>query len=89
MNCVHFNLCITCITHRLIHVIALKGWGGDFHWEEGRIFMAKTPLLGHKNSKLSLKNLHIIIVKWSALLLTSDKNQGHARKCEIYEIYNN
>ena len=41
--------------------------------------MAKTPLLGHKNSKMSLKNLHII----------SDKNQGHARICEIYEIYNN
>ena len=51
--------------------------------------MAKTPWLGHKNSKMSLKNLHIIIVKWFALLLTSDKNQGHARKCEIYEIYNN
>ena len=55
--------------------------GGDLH--------GKTPLLGHKNSKMSLKNLHIIIVKWSALLLTSDKNQGHARICEIYEIYNN
>ena len=52
--------------------------------------MAKTPLLGHKNSKMSLRNLHIIIiVKWSALLLTTDKNQGHARICEIYEIYNN
>ena len=55
----------------------------------GGIFMAKTPLLGHKNSKMSLKSLHIIIVKWSALLLTTDKNQGHARICEIYEIYNN
>ena len=65
-----------------------EGMGGNFIGR-GRIFMAKTPLLGHKNSKMSLKNLHIIIVKWSALLLTSDKNQGHARKCEIYEIYNN
>ena len=51
--------------------------------------MAKTTLLGHKNSKMSLKKLHIIIVKRSALLLTTDKNQGHARICEIYEIYNN
>ena len=60
---------------------------GDFHWGGG--LHGKTPLLGHKNSKMSLKNLHIIIVKWSALLLTSDKNQGHARICEIYEIYKN
>ena len=66
---------------------ALKRWGifigggGDFH--------GKTTLLGHKNSKMSLKKLHIIIVKWSALLLTTDKNQGHARICEIYEIYKN
>ena len=66
-----------------------EGMGGGNFIGRGRIFMAKTPLLGHKNSKMSLKNLHIIIVKWSALLLTSDKNQGHARKCEIYEIYNN
>ena len=51
--------------------------------------MAKTPLLGHKNSKMSLKKLHIIIVNRSALLLTTDKNKGHARICEIYEIYNN
>ena len=57
--------------------------GGDLH--------GKTPLLQlvHKNSKMSLKNLHIIIVKWSALLFTTDKNQGHARICEIYEIYKN
>ena len=65
-----------------------EGMGG-FSLGGGRIFMAKTPWLGHKNSKMSLKNLHIIIVKWFALLLTSDKNQGHARKCEIYEIYYN
>ena len=51
--------------------------------------MAKIPLLGLKNSKMSLKKLHIIIVKWSALLWTTDKNQGLARLCEIYEIYNN
>ena len=51
--------------------------------------MAKTPFLGHKNSKMSLKKLHIIILKLSALLLTTDKNQGHARIFEIYEIYNN
>ena len=87
MNYVHFNLCITCITNLLIHVIALKGWG-NFHLGGG-IFMAKTPFLGHKNSKISLKKLHIIIVKWSALLLTTEKNQGHARICEIYEIHNN
>ena len=68
-------------------MIALKGWG-DLHWGGG-IFMAKTPFLGHKNSKMSLKKLHIIILKWSALLLTNDKNQGHARIFEIYEIYNN
>ena len=55
----------------------------------GGIFMAKTPFLGHKNSKMSLKKLHIIILKWSALLLTTDKNQFHARIFEIYEIYNN
>ena len=60
-----------------------EGMGGIFI-VGGGIFMAKTPLLGHKNSKMSLKNLHIIIVKWSALLLTTDKNQGHARICEIY-----
>ena len=54
--------------------------GGDFHWEGGGFSWQKL-LLGHKNSKMSLKNLHIIIVKWSALLLTSDKNQGHARIC--------
>ena len=64
-----------------------EGKGGFSFW--GGIFMAKTPFLGHKNSKMSLKKLHIIIVKWSALLLTTDKNQGHARICEIYEIYNN
>ena len=76
MNCVHFNLCITDTCD------STEGMGG-------RIFMAKTPLLGHKNSKMSLKKLYIIIVKWSALLLTTDKNQGHARISEIYEIYNN
>ena len=63
-----------------------EGMGG---FSLGGILMAKTPLLGHKNSKISLKKLHIIIVKWSALLLTTGKNQGHARICEIYEIYNN
>ena len=63
-----------------------EGMGG---FSLGGIFMAKTLLLGHKNSKMSLKNLHIIIVKRSALLLTTDKNQGHARICEIYEICNN
>ena len=57
-----------------------EGMGGGIFIGRGRIFMAKTLLLGHKSSKMSLKNLHIIIVKWSALLLTSDKNQGHARK---------
>ena len=41
--------------------------------------MAKTPLLGHKNSKMSLKKLHIIIVKWSALLLTTDKKSGSCK----------
>ena len=81
MNCVHFNLCITDTCD------STEGMG-DFHWR-GRILTAKTPLLGHKNSKMSLKKLYIIIVKWSALLLTTDKNQGHARICEIYEIYNN
>ena len=62
---------------------------GRFSLWGGGIFMAKTPFIGHKNSKMSLKKLHIIIVKWSALLLTTDKNKGHARICEIYEIYNN
>ena len=57
------------------------GGGGDFN--------CKNSLAWHKNSKMSLKKLHIIIVKWSALLLTTDKNQGHARICEICEIYNN
>ena len=57
---------------------------GRFSLWGGGIFMAKTPFLGHKNSKM--KKLHIIIVKWSALLLTTDKNQGHARIREIYEI---
>ena len=47
---------------------ALKGDGGIFIGGGGGGVHGKTPFLGHKNSKMSLKKLHIIIVKWSALL---------------------
>ena len=49
-----------------------EGMGG---FSLGRDLHGKTPLLGHKNSKMSLKKLHIIIVKWSALLLTTARMQ--------------
>ena len=60
---------------------------GDFHWGGGD-FHGKTPLLGYKNSKMSLKKTHNNS-QMVCPALTTDKNQGHARICEIYEIYNN
>ena len=58
-----------------------EGKGGIFIGGGG--FMAKIPLLERKNSKMSLKKLHIIIVEWSTLLWTTDNNQGHT----IYAKY--